>query len=118
MTQAKHTPAPWEIVLPLHPPTKKASLNVGVFAAVNGEQKIIAETFGQVSRSNYAPARANAERIVACVNLCKDLTNDEISKLTLEGLHFLVREGRNRNSSESNCNSNTAREIQRGSHGT
>ncbi|KKM82831.1 hypothetical protein LCGC14_1315530 [marine sediment metagenome] len=76
MSDAKHTPGPWSFALPQNPKTNEDALDVGIFADVNGELKVIAEAFGQVNYTNFAPARANAQLIAAAPELltaCRDL---------------------------------------------
>lgn len=68
----KHTPGPWIVRAP-QAGNIEEMLDCGISADVNGEHKIIAETFGQVSAHNFVPAQANAAHIVKCVNMHEEL---------------------------------------------
>lgn len=81
---SNHTPGPWTIRVPTNPKDYEASLDVGISGVVYGEEKIIAEAFGQASHAGYPPAMANARLIASAPELLKVLR--ELVRIHLGGL--------------------------------
>ncbi|TXH53687.1 MAG: hypothetical protein E6Q97_12650 [Desulfurellales bacterium] len=71
MTEAKHTPGPWEILGP-GKPTSDAPEG-GDFAITDSNKDIIAETFFRVSAVKSRPSEANARLIAAAPELLEAL---------------------------------------------
>jgi hypothetical protein len=73
MSNIKHTAEPWEVGASKQSVVKADGQNSKVIASIRTNDHLVNPRFQE------GEAEANAERIVACVNACEGITNEELN---------------------------------------